>query len=129
MTRGGNIAWELFYGIFTPKLFIERITFPAWVILDLGFITSYILYSTPAREQRARVASIVLYTTLFLLLLRGLTVYYPDDGQQLTAFWTGILLELPVGWFELYALFGKQADSGVAIVTWYVSPHLDLSGL
>ena len=121
--RGGNIAWELFYGLVTPKTLIEVVTFPVWVLLDLGFTTTYILYSTPIRERRACLASIVVYILFFLSLLLTLTIFYPDDGQQLTAYWTGILLELPIGWFELYALFGKQEDSGLAIATWYVRPH------
>lgn len=63
-----------------------------------------------------------LYTGLALLGLRGLCHLYPDERQQVTAYWTGIILQLPVGWVYCYWLLKNRSLLGHSIEMWYVFP-------
>ena len=50
-----------------------------------------------------------------------LSAIFPDDREQITAYWAGILLELPVGWVSVYLLVKSQDTRGHSIEIWYAS--------
>lgn len=53
-----------------------------------------------------------------VLALYVLSMIFPDDRQQITAYWTGILLELPVGWVSVYLLLKHQDTKGHSLEIW-----------
>ena len=53
-----------------------------------------------------------------VLALYILSAIFPDDRQQIMAYWTGILLELPVGWVSVYWLVKRQDTKGHSIEIW-----------
>merc|ERR1712113_370023 len=50
--------------------------------------------------------------------LAWLAKVYPDEREQLTAYWTGILLQLPIGWACLYFLWRDQDTKGHSLEIW-----------
>ena len=45
---------------------------------------------------------------------------FPDNQQQFTAYWTGIVLQLPVGWALLYYLWTRDDLEYHSLMIWYV---------
>lgn len=89
-----------------------------WFGLDIIFATTAIL-STYAPGRRLRIILQIFGGFLVgVLVLYILSVIFPDDRQQLTAYWTGILLELPIGWVSVYLLLKHQDTKGHSIEIW-----------
>jgi hypothetical protein len=53
-----------------------------------------------------------------IVVLRILSLIFPDEREQVTAYWTGILLQLPVGWVSVYLLLKHQDTKGHSIEIW-----------
>ena len=113
-----TLAYELFYTFATTSTLIERLCFLVWFELDLAFVGTA-LWRVYDRDQRRRVAGEM--AILFVLALGGLkylTSFYPDEREQVTAYWTGILLQLPVGWVYVYRLLADRSTLGHSMETW-----------
>ena len=52
--------------------------------------------------------------------LRVLAAVWPDEREQVTAYWTGILLQLPIGWTSVYLLLSRGDAKGQSLEIWYV---------
>ncbi|KAH7363990.1 hypothetical protein BKA65DRAFT_603140 [Rhexocercosporidium sp. MPI-PUGE-AT-0058] len=114
----GNLSYELFYALTTTTTKFEKISFLIWFILDIIFAATAVL-STYSRGQRRMIISQILGGFFVgILALRILSAIFPDDRQQITAYWTGILLELPVGWVSVYLLVKSQDTRGHSIEIW-----------
>ena len=53
-----------------------------------------------------------------IIVLRVLSLKFPDERQQVTAYWTGILLELPAGWVSVCLLLKHQDTKGHSLEIW-----------
>lgn len=74
--------------------------------------------------QRKRIAAeMFVYCVTALAGLRYLCSLYPDDREQVTAYWTGILLQLPAGWVYAYGLVKHRSLLGHSLEIWYVAPQ------
>jgi hypothetical protein len=86
---------------------------------DCGVLAVVLLrVCPPARRNR------VLLINLFgigsgLCFLRVLTKIYPDDYEQCTAYWTGLALQVPIGWLAIRSLL-KYGTAGQCLLAWYV---------
>lgn len=113
-----TLAYELFYGFATTSTRIERLCFLVWFALDLAF-AGITLWSVYGRDRRRRL--VVEMAILFALAFGGLkhlTSLYPDEREQVTAYWTGILLQLPVGWAYAYRLLADRSTLGHSLEVW-----------
>jgi hypothetical protein len=109
------LYYELFYAWTTTSTIFERTSFLVWFSLDVIFATTAVL-STYASGRRLRIILQIFGGFLVgVLVLYILSVIFPDDRQQVTAYWTGILLELPVGWVSVYLLLKHQDTKGHSI--------------
>lgn len=63
----------------------------------------------------------ILMFTVCVAGLYGLTKYYPDEREQVTAYWTGLALQLPIGYACLYFLWRDQDTAGHSLEIWYPS--------
>lgn len=115
------MAYELFYAFTTTSTTTERLCFLAWFELDISFtiLTLRRVYGPEKRKQLAR--NMFFLVTTGVAGLAWLTKVYPDDREQITAYWTGILLQLPIGWACLYFLWRDQDTKGHSLEIWYVS--------
>lgn len=89
-----------------------------WFILDAIFATTAVLSTYAPGQRHIIIPQILGGLLLGVLGLYILSVIFPDDRQQITAYWTGILLELPVGWVSIYLLVKRQDTKGQSIEIW-----------
>lgn len=47
----------------------------------------------------------------------ALGLYFPDERQQVTAYWTGLALQFPIGWGAVLRLLNGDAK-GQSIEIW-----------
>ena len=116
------MAYELYYAFATTTTPFEFWSFLVWFLFDVTFVT-VALISAYARHRRAVVA---FWTTVGVFagitLLNYLCKLYPDDRQQITAFWTGVVLQFPISWGSLFLLLKKWDTRGHSLEIWYVRP-------
>ncbi|KAL4763658.1 uncharacterized protein BDW70DRAFT_131275 [Aspergillus foveolatus] len=113
-----TLAYELYYAFATTSTRTERICFLVWFQLDLIFV-GLALWRVYGRDQWRRVAGeMVVYFVTACGLFRYLGYIYPDDREQVTAYWTGILLQLPVGWVYVYRLLKDRSILGHSLEIW-----------
>ena len=119
--RSLTLAYELYYAFATTSTRLERICFLAWFELDLTFV-ALALWRVYRPDQRKRIAGeMFIYCITALAGLRYLGYLYPDDREQITAYWTGILLQLPVGWVYVYGLVKHRSLLGHSLEIWYAA--------
>ncbi|KAK5697788.1 hypothetical protein LTS12_028517, partial [Elasticomyces elasticus] len=107
-----TMAYELFYAFTTTSTTLERLFFLAWFELDISFtiLTLRRVYGPEKRKELMR--NMVVLVAAGIGGLAWLAKVYPDEREQLTAYWTGILLQLPIGWACLYFLWRDQDTKG-----------------
>ena len=116
--RCGNLSYELFYAFTTTSTKFERISFLLWFSLDVMLAVTAVM-STHAPGQRRGISGRIFVGFLIgILALFVLSGVFPDDRQQVTAYWTGILLELPAGWVSVYLLLKHQDTKGHSLEIW-----------
>jgi hypothetical protein len=112
------MAYEIFYAFTTTSTHFEKLAFLAWFELDLSFaIVALRKVHTPG-EQRVIRRNMILGCLGGITLLLLLTQRYPDERQQVTAYWTGIILQLPIGWICLYQLWKDYSTKGHSLEIW-----------
>ncbi|KAJ5603835.1 hypothetical protein N7537_006791 [Penicillium hordei] len=116
-----TLAYELYYAFATTSTRLERICFLVWFELDLAFV-ALALWRVHGPDQGKRIAGeMLVYCITALAGLRYLGYLYPDDREQITAYWTGILLQLPAGWVYVYGLVKHRSLLGHSLETWYAA--------
>ncbi|KAI5370033.1 Putative terpene cyclase PaxB [Septoria linicola] len=114
----GTMAYEIYYAFATTTTTFERLSFLMWFLLDVSFAIVAVL-SAYRPERRRIVASRLLGGVLAGVgFLRILCSYFPDEREQVTAYWTGLLLQLPIGWGSLYLLLSKRDTKGHSLEIW-----------
>ncbi|KAJ9492153.1 hypothetical protein VN97_g1093 [Penicillium thymicola] len=115
-----TLAYELYYAFATTSTRLEIICFLVWFQLDLAFV-AIALWRVYGPDQRKRIAGeMLVYCITALAGLRYLGYLYPDDREQVTAYWTGILLQLPAGWVYVYGLVKHRSLLGHSLEIWLV---------
>ncbi|KAL2837766.1 hypothetical protein BJY01DRAFT_220566 [Aspergillus pseudoustus] len=116
-----TLAYEFYYAFTTTSTLTERACFLIWFALDLAFVglALWQVYS-PAQRHRIVTEMAMLYFPLALGALKCLSTLYPDERQQVTAYWTGIFLQLPVGWVYVYRLLADRSTRGQSLEVWLV---------
>lgn len=116
-----TLAYELYYAFATTSTRLEIICFLVWFQLDLAFV-ALALWRVYGPDQRKRIAGeMLVYCITALAGLRYLGYLYPDDREQVTAYWTGILLQLPAGWVYVYGLVKHRSLLGHSLEIWYAT--------
>jgi hypothetical protein len=57
-------------------------------------------------------------TAMGIWILWACGKVWPDEREQLTAYWTGALLELPIGWYQVYLLLRRGDTKGQSLEIW-----------
>lgn len=105
----------------TTSTLLERTLFLVWSQLDITFI-ALTLWRVYGFDKGKRIAGeILVYCIAAIAFYRYLGYLYPDDREQLTAYWTGILLELPAGWVSVYTLMKNRSTLGHSLEMWYAA--------
>ncbi|EHA26925.1 hypothetical protein CBS63078_4790 [Aspergillus niger] len=113
-----TLAYELFYAVMTTTTTFELLAFLAWFLLDVGFVAVAIWRAHEKRDRAWLVRRIVGFVLAGVGVLKGLTMLWPDEREQVTAYWTGILLQLPIGWICLATLWKEWDTRGHSLEIW-----------
>lgn len=123
------MAYEIFYAYATTSTTFEIISFSMWFLLDLSFAILTIL-STYSPGSRGKVATrMVLGVSAFLFFFWQLAKWFPDEREQVTAYWTGLALQFPIGWGSLFLLIKNWDTKGHSLEIWcaLVVPRIGLN--
>lgn len=113
-----TMAYELFYAFTTTTTRFEKAAFLAWFELDLSFVVLAIRNAHAPGRRMPLVRNIFLFVLSGIALLYVLCQWYPDDREQFTAYWTGILLQFPIGYACLFTLWKDQDTAGHSLEIW-----------
>ncbi|KAF4159635.1 hypothetical protein CNMCM8927_002885 [Aspergillus lentulus] len=113
-----TMAYELFYAFTTTSTRFEKLAFLAWFELDLSFVIVALRKAHTPGERRVLRRNMILGCLAGIAFLWMLTRRYPDEREQVTAYWTGIILQLPIGWICLYQLWKDQSTKGHSLEIW-----------
>lgn len=114
------MSYEIFYAIATTSTVFERVCFMAWFAFDLAFVAVAILFAYPAAQRKRVAARTTAGVMLGLVVFWALARTWPDEREQLTGFWTGILLQLPINWGSLWVLVRDRSTKGHSLEIWWV---------
>lgn len=113
-----TMGYEIFYAFTTTSTAFELASFMVWFLLDILFAAVAILTCyTPSQ----RIAVITRMACGFLLtvgVLKALTIVWPDEREQITAYWTGLILQFPIGWVSLWLLIKERDARGHSLEIW-----------
>ncbi|EAW08987.1 uncharacterized protein ACLA_099320 [Aspergillus clavatus NRRL 1] len=113
-----TMAYEVFYAFTTTTTRFEKLAFLAWFELDLSFTIVALREAHTPLERRVIRRNMIVGFLAGIMLLQILTQIYPDERQQVTAYWTGILLQFPIGWICLYLLWKDHSTRGHSLEIW-----------
>ncbi|KXT00249.1 hypothetical protein AC578_1207 [Pseudocercospora eumusae] len=114
----GTMAYEVYYAFTTTSTTFEKLSFLVWFLLDATFAAVAVL-SAYKPERRALVtARLVAGVVIGVIFLHALCQYFPDERQQLTAYWTGLLLQLPIGWGSVILMLSRGDTKGHSMEIW-----------
>ncbi|KAH9819405.1 hypothetical protein Tdes44962_MAKER05243 [Teratosphaeria destructans] len=114
----GTMAYELYYAFTVTSTTFELACFLIWFVMDLTFAAIAIFAAYPPNERAPTARRMIAGVLIGLATFHGLCKMYPDEREQLTAYWTGILLQLPIGWGELILLFHRGDTKGQSLEIW-----------
>lgn len=114
----GTMAYELFYALRIPSTLFEQATFLIWFLFDLTFAI-VALYSAYTPSQRGPVTvKLTLGVVAGVAFLHALAKWFPDEREQLTAYWTSIILQLPISCGHLWLLVKEKHTKGQSLEMW-----------
>lgn len=116
--RFGNLAYEMYYPFVVASSKLQVVGCLIWFLLDMRFTYVAIKYACPPERRRTVAIRSVLCTIAGVAFLRTLGQYFPDEGEQVTAYWTGWFLELPAGWISVLYLWKYGHTKGQSLKIW-----------
>ncbi|KAF2278623.1 uncharacterized protein EI97DRAFT_372201 [Westerdykella ornata] len=114
----GTMAYEIYYAITTTSTTLERICFFVWFLMDCSFAAVAIFSAYAPNERGALCKKLIAGVLAGLLFFHLVCRMWPDEREQVTAYWTGILLQLPIGWGHLYLLLKNGSTKGQSLEMW-----------
>ncbi|KAF2181302.1 hypothetical protein K469DRAFT_589944 [Zopfia rhizophila CBS 207.26] len=113
-----NMAYEIYYAFVTTSTRFERFSFLTWFLLDVSFAAVAVTSLYPYGGRGMITGKLFIGALVGIGFLYTLCRYFPDDREQVTAYWTGILLQLPVGWGSIYLLLKRGDTKGQSLEIW-----------
>jgi hypothetical protein len=115
-----TMAYEIYYAYVCTTTTFQRACFFVWFLFDITFVTVALKYAYAGAERRRTVAMLAWQVPAWMGFLYVVGQWWPDEREQKTAFWTGLYLELPIGWGQVYYLVKNENTKGQSLEIWYV---------
>lgn len=113
-----TMAYELYYAVVMTSSRLERVGFLVWFAMDVG-LASVALWRGYAREVRGKMGwAIVGGVVVGMGVLRALGWYWPDEREMVTAYWTGLVLQVPISWGSVILLLQRRDTKGQSLEIW-----------
>jgi hypothetical protein len=113
-----TMAYEIYYAYVCTTTTVQRLCFFVWFLLDVSFATVALKRAYKEEDRPKTVWRLVWMTAAGIGFLWGVGRLWPDEREQLTAFWTGVYLELPIGWGQVYYLIKRGDTKGQSLEIW-----------
>jgi hypothetical protein len=113
-----TMAYEIYYAFICTTIRFERAVFSLWFCFDVSFVMMALMRAYKKEQRSWMVKMLVVGTALGIWFLWGCGRLWPDEREQLTAYWTGPLLELPIGWSQVYLLLKRGDTKGQSLEIW-----------
>lgn len=114
------MAWEIYFAFTANSIVFERLGFLVWFIMDASFVVIAIKYAYAPYRRKTVSTRMLLMTLLTVGFLHILCLYYPDEREQVNVYWTGLTLQLPIGWGMVWVLFQTGDTKGQSSEIWSV---------
>ena len=113
-----TMAYEIYYAYVCTTTTFQRACFFVWFLFDITFVTVALKYAYADAERRQTVVKLTWQVPAWMVFLWWIGQVWPDEREQKTAFWSGLYLELPVGWGQIYYLFKNENTKGQSLEIW-----------
>lgn len=119
-----TMAYELYYAVIMTSsgssrmARFERLGFLVWFAMDVVFVSVAICSAYPKQEWGRMVGFLVVGTVIGVGTLKWLGQVWPDEREQVTAYWTGIALQVPISWGSLILLLQRRDTKGQSLEIW-----------
>lgn len=124
LPRPLDLSWRAsLYGRMTLIQTWNRAFIDSWdrfvrFAMDFTFAAVTIRSTVPPARRWTVITTMIIGFISGIAILKGLTVMYPDEREQLTAYWTGIVLQLPISGGTLWLLIQNQHTRGQSLEIW-----------
>lgn len=115
-----TMAYEIYYAYVCTTTTFQRVCFFVWFLFDITFVTVALKYAYADGERGRTIWKLVWQVPAWMAFLWYLGRVWPDEREQVTAFWTGLYLELPIGWGQVLYLIRRGDTKGQSLEIWYV---------
>lgn len=112
------MAYEIYYAFVTTSTTFERLCFLVWFALDVSFASVAVLAAYPQNRRKLVTARLVAGVALGVGFFHAICQLWPDEREQVTAYWSGLLLQLPIGWGSVYLLLQRADTKGHSLEIW-----------
>jgi hypothetical protein len=116
-----TMAYEIYYAYVCTTTNFQRACFFVWFLFDITFVTVALKYAYGEGERKRAVGKLAWQVPVWMGFLWVLGRVWEDEREQKTAFWTGLYLELPIGWGQIYYLVRNESTKGQSLEIWYVT--------
>jgi hypothetical protein len=112
------MAYELFYAFATTSTRFELLCFIIWFLFDVAFVTVVLVAAYPRHRWYTVTCRLILGVVAGVAFLIWLCSIFPDERQQVTAFWTGVVLQFPISIGSMYLLIAERSTKGHSLEIW-----------
>ena len=113
-----TMAYEIFYATTMTASTWEFAGFVVWFFCDVGFALVAIWSAYPPETRWRRVGVMAVGVPAAVVGFQWCCRVWPDELEEVTAYWTGWLLELPIGWGSLILLLQRGDTKGQSLEIW-----------
>ena len=113
------MAYELYYAFATTTTSFEFWCFILWFVCDVAFAAVAVIAAYPQHRRPTVIFRMIVGVATGLAFLKWLCTLYPDDREQVTAFWVGVVLQFLISWLTLWLLLWKRDTRGHSLEIWY----------
>ncbi|KAJ4363057.1 hypothetical protein N0V83_010175 [Neocucurbitaria cava] len=113
-----TMAYEIYYAYVCTTTTFQRVCFFVWFLFDITFVTVALKYAYADGERGRTIWKLVWQVPAWMAFLWYLGRVWPDEREQVTAFWTGLYLELPIGWGQVLYLIRRGDTKGQSLEIW-----------
>ncbi|KAI7709374.1 hypothetical protein KC353_g10402 [Hortaea werneckii] len=116
------MAYEFYYAFATTSTNFERGCFLMWYMLDIVFVWVASHCAYPPSQSKSVMLRTYIGAALGVGFFHLLCQIFPDERQQVTAYWTGLLIQFPCGYASLYLMMtrGMEGQSAEIWLTRYL---------
>lgn len=115
-----TMAYEIYYAYVCTSTAFQRACFFVWFLFDITFVTVALRYAYARGERERTMVKLLWQTPAWMAFLWYVGTVWPDEREQKTAFFTGLYLELPIGWGQIWYLVQRRDTKGQSLEIWYV---------